>query len=85
MMLVERLKLLRCPENGSKLSLADPDLIRRLNQEISAGRLQNRAGLVVERPLDGGLVRDGGDVLYPIIDEIPVLLKDEAIAISVSS
>jgi uncharacterized protein YbaR (Trm112 family) len=37
---------------------------------------------VVEKPLDGGLVREGGDVVYPIVDEIPVLLKDEAIEIS---
>jgi uncharacterized protein YbaR (Trm112 family) len=84
MMLADHLSLLRCPESGARLSLADPSLIRRLNQDISAGRLINRAGSLVEKPLDGGLVRDGGDLLYPIIDDIPVLLKDQAIAVGES-
>ena len=32
--------------------------------------------------IDGGLVRAAGDVLYPIVDQIPVLLVDESIALS---
>ncbi len=70
---------LRCPENRSLLSPAEPGLVARLNAAIRAGRLRNRRGRIVESPLDGGLVREARDLLYPIVDEIPVLLQDEAI------
>ena len=75
----ELTQILRCPEDRSVLSLADPELVTRLNSAIRAGRLRNRRGQTVEAPLDGGLVRAAGDLLYPIVDEIPVLLQDEAI------
>jgi uncharacterized protein YbaR (Trm112 family) len=29
--------------------------------------------------LDGGLLKASGDVIYPIVDGIPVLVRDEAI------
>ena len=33
------------------------------------------------KSIDGGLMRARGDLLYPIIDGIPMLLRDEAIEI----
>ncbi len=75
----ELAQIVRCPEDGSVLSLADPALVTHLNLAIRAGRIRNRRGQPVEAPLDGGLVREAGDLLYPIVDEIPVLLQDEAI------
>ena len=41
--------------------------------------MKNRGGKPVETRLDGGLIRDDGEYLYPVIDEIPVLLVEEAI------
>jgi uncharacterized protein YbaR (Trm112 family) len=78
-MLADRLSILRCPETGSTLTVAEPALIARLNVLVAEGRLKNRAGQLVESRLDGGLLRDDGRMLYPVVDEIPVLLKDEAI------
>lgn len=75
----ELLEILRCPEDRTPLALADAALVDRCNQSVVNRRLKNRAGLPVERMLDGGLVRADGAVLYPIVDEIPVLLVDEAI------
>ncbi len=75
----ELLDILVCPENHSRLELADDDLIAQLNRAIEAGTLTNRAGQRVESLLDGGLVREDGRVLYPIVDKIPVMLLDEAI------
>ncbi len=77
----EVLTILRCPEDGSRLSPASDNLVRRINAAIRDRRLLNRAGKRLEGSLDGGLVREDGAILYPIIDEIPVLLRDDAIAL----
>ena len=59
--------------------MASGDVVEETNAAIRAGRLQNRAGRPVEQAIDGGLVRERGDILYPIHDGIPVLLIEEAI------
>lgn len=75
----ELLNILICPETRSRLTLADPRLVAKLNTRIEARQLRNKAGDLVEKPLDGGLLREDGSVLYPIVDRIPVLLVDESI------
>ena len=79
MIRTELLKMLVCPENRSSLSIASSDLIARLNRAIALGRLQNRAGEKLKTPLEGGLLRADQSLLYPIMDDIPMLLVDEAI------
>ncbi|HTQ40911.1 MAG TPA: hypothetical protein VMJ32_17980 [Pirellulales bacterium] len=79
MLHAELLAILRCPDDHSKLSAASTGLVVRLNEAIAAGQLKNRGGQQVERQLDGALIRADGQLLYPIIDQIPVLLVDEAI------
>lgn len=75
------LEMLVCPEDRSPLTSAAPELLARLNQGITAGRIKNRAGQTVEQTLEGGLVRRDGKLLYPIIDDIPNMLLDEAISL----
>jgi uncharacterized protein YbaR (Trm112 family) len=75
------LEFLRCPEDHSELTPANDELVRQINSDIQAGRIRNRGGRTLNEPLDGGLVRARGDLLYPIIRKIPVLIRDEAIAI----
>jgi uncharacterized protein len=77
----ELLAILVCPENRTALRLAEPELLARLNRAIATGKVRNRVGRVVEQPLQGGLVRADDTLLYPITDDIPVLLIDEAIAL----
>ncbi len=76
--------ILRCPQSRTRLHAAPADVVARLNRSISAGTLTNLAGERLERALDGGLVREAGDLLYPVIDHIPVLLPDEAIDLTQS-
>ena len=76
------LKLLVCPENRTPLSRATPELVTRLNAEITAGRLRNKGGQPVENQLGGALVRQDGTIAYPVVDEIPMLLVDEGIPLA---
>jgi len=78
----ELLKMLVCPENHGSLSVASTDLVERLNRAVAAGTLNNKAGRKIERTLDGGLIREDGAVVYPIVEEIPMMLVDEAIPLN---
>ncbi len=75
----ELLDILACPETKQSLTLAEPALIERLNEQIRQGTLTNRGGSPVTEAIDAGLVREDGRYLYPIRDEIPIMLIDEAI------
>ena len=76
---LELLKILCCPETRQELRLAEPELVERLNRRIAAGRVQNRAGRLVTEKIDGGLLRADGKFLYPVRQNIPVMLVDQAI------
>jgi uncharacterized protein YbaR (Trm112 family) len=74
--------ILRCPQDRSRLKLASAETIAKINCAIDAGAAINLAGERLARPLDAGLIREAGDRLYPVIDQIPVMLADEAIELS---
>ena len=75
------LAILCCPETKQDVILADDALIGRLNERIAKGELKNKAGQPVTERLDGGLMRADRKVVYPIRDDIPVMLIEEAIPI----
>lgn len=76
------LKILRCPETRQPLALADAALLGRLNAQIESGKLNNRGGQPVSRKCDGGLVRQDGQFVYPVCQDIPILLINEAIPLN---
>lgn len=75
----ELLDILACPEDKTPVKLADQELIDEVNRRIGTGELKNRGGQTLEKTIDGGLVREDGAYLYPIEDDIPIMLIDEAI------
>jgi len=77
----ELLASLVCPETGTRLHLADRALVARVNRDAAAGTLTNRIGQTVEGPIEGGLIREDGRFLYPIVDGIPIMLIDESISL----
>lgn len=76
------LDLLVCPETKQPVRLADADLLERLNQAIAAGSVTTRGGDPVTETVTEGLVRDDGAVLYPVRDDIPIMLIDEALPLT---
>jgi uncharacterized protein YbaR (Trm112 family) len=75
------LEILRCPATRQPLREAEPELVDRVNQAIQTGRVENQVGRPVSSPLDGGLVREDGQILYPVRDGIPIMLAEEGIAL----
>jgi len=73
------LEILCCPETKQDVSPAPESLVADLNNRIAEGKLLNRAGRAVQEKLDGGLLRADGKVLYPVREDIPVMLIEEAI------
>ena len=75
----EFVKILVCPDNRTPVRIASEQEITNLNQKIEEGSLQNISGRKVNDKLDGGLIREAGDRLYPLRKNIPVMLVEEAI------
>lgn len=75
----ELLDILVCPESGQTLSVADDRTLESLNTAIADGLVRTRARDRVRDPIQEALVREDGALLYPIRDDIPVMLVDEAI------
>jgi len=73
------LAILCCPETKLEVSLADDVLIEKLNDAVSRGTLKNKGKKPVTELLDGGLIRADGKILYPIREDIPVMLIEEGI------
>jgi uncharacterized protein YbaR (Trm112 family) len=75
------LAILCCPETKQDVTMASEALIDTLNAKIRQGSLTNRAGQPVKEPLDGGLLRADKKILYPIREDIPVMLIEEGIPV----
>ena len=73
------LAILCCPETKQEVSLLEDQSLERLNTAIEKGELHNKAGQTVKEKLDGGLIRTDQKIVYPIRDQIPIMLIEEGI------
>ena len=73
------LQILCCPETHQPLSEAGEELVDDLNKRIKAGTLVDRVDEKIIDPIDGGLIREDGNILFPIRGDIPVMLIDQGI------
>ena len=77
----ELLEILVCPETKQPLTVAGAELLERLNAAVADGSAVTRGGEAVLEPVTEGLLREDGRVLYPIRQDIPIMLIDESIEV----
>jgi uncharacterized protein YbaR (Trm112 family) len=75
----ELIDILCCPETKQDLTLLDPKVIEKINKQIHLGIIKNRGGEAVKESIDAGLLREDKKFFYPIREDIPIMLIDEAI------
>jgi uncharacterized protein len=73
------LDILCCPETKQEISLVEGEVIDRINKKIKEGALKNRGGEILKEPIDSGLLREDRKFIYPVREDIPIMLIDEAI------
>lgn len=73
------LEILCCPVSKTPLIRLPADRLRKLNAAIAAGEVQYVRGEPVTAPLKEGLMTEDGRVIYPVVDDIPLLLEEKGI------
>ena len=53
-----------------------------INLAIRQGQLSNRAGSLVQQPVDDALIRQDRTIAYPVRDDIPVMLIPEGLLLA---
>ncbi|NOZ03208.1 MAG: Trm112 family protein [FCB group bacterium] len=78
----ELLDILCCPETKEPVTLIDESLVVKINDAIRSGVIRYRNGETVTEIIDSGLLREDKKYLYPIRNDIPIMLIEEAIDMS---
>ena len=73
------LEILCDPVSKIPLIRLDRSRLDKLNQAIAAGSVDQVDGTPVQQPLREALITEDGKVIYPVVDDIPVLLSERGI------
>jgi len=73
------LEILCCPVSKTPLVRLPADKLKKLNAAIAAGEVQYVDGTTVPEALGEGLMTEDGRVVYPVEDDIPMLLEEKGI------
>jgi len=73
------LEILCCPASKTPLTRLSSKKLGLLNNAISSGEVQYVRGETVLEPLKEALITEDSRVIYPVIDEIPILLEERGI------
>jgi ubiquinone/menaquinone biosynthesis C-methylase UbiE/uncharacterized protein YbaR (Trm112 family) len=76
---MEWISILKCPFTGNDLRALQATEIEALNAKIAQGAVWQADGKTFTTPLTKGLISVKGDFIYPIINEIVLLMKDLAL------
>lgn len=73
------LEILCCPVSKTPLKRLEASRLDKLNRAIEAGEVETVRGAAVSKPLKEALITEDSRVIYPVVDDIPILLEDEGI------
>ncbi len=73
------LEILCCPVSKVPLSRLEHSRLDKLNRAIEDGAVDYVNGERVREKLDDALITEDGKVIYPVVDDIPILLADQGI------
>lgn len=80
---MEWISIFKCPVTGNSLVALKPDELKNLNQKASEGLLLRADGNGWIECIEKALATADGAYVYPVVNEIVVLLKDFAIVDSI--
>lgn len=73
------LEILCCPVSKTPLVVLGQDKLDKLNKAVESGDTLYIDGAKVTDRLEEGLITEDGKVIYPVQDNIPVLLEEKGI------
>ncbi len=73
------LDILCCPVSKVPLLRLERGRLDQLNRAIEAGEVDHVNGEKVTGALAEALISEDGKVIYPVVDDIPLLLEDKGI------
>ena len=73
------LEILCCPVSKTPLTVLSPDKLEKLNAAIAQGEVLYVGGESVQKSLQEALITEDNKVIYPVQDDIPVLLEEMGI------
>ena len=73
------LEILCCPVSKTPLTVLGRQKLDTLNAAIASGDALYVDGEKVTEPLQEGLITEDGKVIYPVQDDIPILLEEKGI------
>jgi uncharacterized protein YbaR (Trm112 family) len=77
----ELLDILCCPDTKQSVAPAEADTLEKIRILVEAGDAENVGGAKVEHAPEEGLLREDGKVLYPVRNNIPIMLGEEGIVV----
>ena len=73
------LEILCCPVSKTPLMRLPASRLDKLNSAIRAGGVETVRGDPVNEPLREALITEDSKVIYPVVDNIPILLEEQGI------
>lgn len=73
------LEILCCPVSKTPLTVLGRQQLEKLNSAIESGDALYIGGEKVTNRLQEGLITEDGKVIYPVQDDIPILLEEKGI------
>ena len=73
------LEILCCPVSKTPLVRLTPERLEKLNAAVAGGGVRYIGGEAVESGLAEALVTEDIKVIYPVDDDIPILLEEKGI------